>query len=388
MLSLDADTIALIKNNNLFAGISDDQLQEILALARILTFKPKELIVREGDPAEDIFIIKSGDVEILKNEAEVAIQHRISTLHPGAIIGELALIDEAPRSASARALEATTLIALSIKDLQSLSVEHKLATNLARELSQRLKTSNESIVRSLRNELALEKTRVAMGDLLVNLITLISIYSIALSIISKITHAATSTTIIGIPIISIFAAVTYFIIKKNDYPLSFYGITLNNWRRSVVESIVFTLPFLVLIVVAKYIAIKFVPEFHNVPLLHLGSDASDVKSWQAIAIPLVYLAFIPVQELMYRGLLQGSLQQFLSGPHKIAFAILISNLVFSLTHLHVAFGLALLVFIPGLFWGWLYARHRTLIGVSLSHLLIGGWAFFVVGINFFLHVAS
>ena len=38
-------------------------------------------------------------------------------------------------------------------------------------------------------------------------------------------------------------------------------------------------------------------------------------------------------------------------------------------------------FLPGLFWGWLYARHGTLIGVSVSHILLGLWTVFVVGIE-------
>jgi hypothetical protein len=43
--------------------------------------------------------------------------------------------------------------------------------------------------------------------------------------------------------------------------------------------------------------------------------------------------------------------------------------------------LGLIVFVPGLFWGWLYARHDTLIGVSLSHLIIGWTAIFFLNLE-------
>ena len=54
-------------------------------------------------------------------------------------------------------------------------------------------------------------------------------------------------------------------------------------------------------------------------------------------------------------------------------AIVLSNVVFSVTHLHLGWICALSSFIPGLFWGWMYYRQRSLVGVSISHVLIGVW---------------
>lgn len=420
MTALDSATLNILKTNNLFQGLSEEQFDEIIGLARISNFQANELIVREGDPAEDIFILIEGEVEILKKEAHTNVQHCISTLQPHAVIGELALLDQAPRSASVRTTQPTTLIALAIADLKALSTEHiiyshiskklnkiiedlensapeepiysKISTNLARQVSERLRVTNESVADALRKELALEKTRVAMGDLLVNLITLISLYSIALGVISKLTSAAFSTTLIGAPILSIFAAITFLLIKKNPYPLSFYGMTLHNWRQSTKEALLYTLPILALIVIIKFIIIHMSPAFHNEPLFNWQEAynplASKTVDWVEISMIIVYLIFIPVQELMYRGFLQGSLQEFLVGPKHVWSAIIISNLVFSMTHLHVSFGLALAVFLPGLFWGWLYSRHGTLIGVCISHIMVGMWAFFIVGIKFFLSATS
>jgi membrane protease YdiL (CAAX protease family) len=49
--------------------------------------------------------------------------------------------------------------------------------------------------------------------------------------------------------------------------------------------------------------------------------------------------------------------------------------------LYVSPGLALTAFVAGLFWGWLYARQRSLVGVSISHVLLGFWAFEVVDLG-------
>jgi len=70
---------------------------------------------------------------------------------------------------------------------------------------------------------------------------------------------------------------------------------------------------------------------------------------------------------------QGCLQHMLSGRNATWRAILVSNAVFSISHQHLGLAYALLVFVPGLFWGWLYQRHRSLVGVCVSHVLIGLW---------------
>jgi len=63
-------------------------------------------------------------------------------------------------------------------------------------------------------------------------------------------------------------------------------------------------------------------------------------------------------------------------------AILVSNALFSATHVHMMSGLlGVIVFIPGLFWGWLYARQGNLIGVSISHLFVGWTALFFLNLE-------
>jgi membrane protease YdiL (CAAX protease family) len=51
-----------------------------------------------------------------------------------------------------------------------------------------------------------------------------------------------------------------------------------------------------------------------------------------------------------------------------------------MTHLHMSFLFATLAFLPGLFWGWLFSRRRNLVGVTLSHAVVGGYVFFILGV--------
>lgn len=96
---------------------------------------------------------------------------------------------------------------------------------------------------------------------------------------------------------------------------------------------------------------------------------------------ILYSIFTPIQEFIARGGVQSSFQEFLSGRSRKLIALLIANLMFSMTHLHLSTTFAMMVFVPGLFWGWLYSRRQTLVGVCASHLIIGLFAYYVVGFN-------
>ncbi|WP_374632313.1 cyclic nucleotide-binding domain-containing protein [Ferrovibrio sp.] len=70
-----------------------------------ITFQKGEVILKQGDPGDSAFLIQMGKVEVFRSEGE---QHKpLGVLQAGGIFGEMALIDPAPRSATARALERT-----------------------------------------------------------------------------------------------------------------------------------------------------------------------------------------------------------------------------------------------------------------------------------------
>lgn len=71
-------------------------------------FKAGEIIFRQGYPADNAYVVESGQVEIFK-ETPGASDERIAVLDAGQMFGEYGVLDDAPRSASARALTDVTL---------------------------------------------------------------------------------------------------------------------------------------------------------------------------------------------------------------------------------------------------------------------------------------
>ena len=108
--------------------------------APIRNYKAGEVIFREGDPAEEMFVVKSGVVEIrLGNRV-------LDTLSERSIFGEMALIDSGPRSATAIAVTGTALVPVGEKQfLLMVSRTPYFALNVMRVLVRRLRTANTVI---------------------------------------------------------------------------------------------------------------------------------------------------------------------------------------------------------------------------------------------------
>jgi CRP/FNR family transcriptional regulator, cyclic AMP receptor protein len=105
--------------------------------APLRSFKAGETIFREGDPAEEMFVIKSGKVEIRLGNRVLDILPELS------IFGEMALIDSAPRSATAVALTDVTLVPVAEKQFLFLVTRTPhFALNVMRVLARRLRTTN------------------------------------------------------------------------------------------------------------------------------------------------------------------------------------------------------------------------------------------------------
>jgi CRP/FNR family transcriptional regulator, cyclic AMP receptor protein len=95
----------------LFAGLDGPGLQELAGQMRQRRFRRGEVLFHQGDPGDALFVVTSGAVKIsLPNEeGDEAI---LATIRGGEFFGELALLDGAPRSATATALEPTEALVL------------------------------------------------------------------------------------------------------------------------------------------------------------------------------------------------------------------------------------------------------------------------------------
>lgn len=129
-----------------FSKLSNWQLKQVNEVFYERTYQDGEYIFEQGQPGAALFFIEDGQVAIhAKNKSDSL---HLATLSKGQFLGELALLDEAPRSASAVAVGPSKLLALYRKDLEVfLNTKPEIAVEIYRALAaivgDRLKATNE-----------------------------------------------------------------------------------------------------------------------------------------------------------------------------------------------------------------------------------------------------
>ena len=374
----------------IFKNLSVKELHYLEKISTQINLAKGEYLFREGESPEEVFIILSGELEVYKSSPLSESEHLIKTLKQGEVVGEISMIDNQPRSASIKAASESSIIRIPFYELKYLNKHKRLFDSLFHEiyqsLTKRLRNSNEIAVLAFEKEIMQFNLRQRMGNFMIYLVTTLCLYSYTLNMLAKLSKESTSASLVTLPLMPLLLIVFLFLMRSTGFTLKNFGLTLNHWRRNVVESVLFTLPVLGIIVFIKWIEIKFYYQDHKLiePFYAINTNypAASTHTFQIWLLTLIFYCFVvvPIQELITRGGLQCSLQLYLTGKHPVLTAIILSNLIFSTAHIYLSLLTSLLVFLPGIFFGFLFARHKSLLSPYISHVLVGVWAFWIVGL--------
>ncbi len=144
-----------------FAGLDPADLALIAAAAREESFAPGATIFREGDPAERLYIILDGTVEVWKDYGDEQ-RDRLASHGVGHLFGEMAVVDDLPRSATVVAPGAVRLLSVSRDDFRGIVASNgAIALSITRSVSAMVRASNESFLENLhrRNRALLKANR-------------------------------------------------------------------------------------------------------------------------------------------------------------------------------------------------------------------------------------
>ena len=136
---------AIIRRVPLFAGLSNDQIAELCASSRRISAAPGDLVIREGDEGNALLIILTGELEITKRDGahEIALARR----RAGEILGEMSLLEQWPRTASARALSNTDLLEVEAAAFRKvLESSPGIATTILKTMAGRLRSTEASLM--------------------------------------------------------------------------------------------------------------------------------------------------------------------------------------------------------------------------------------------------
>jgi CRP/FNR family transcriptional regulator, cyclic AMP receptor protein len=138
----------VLRGIDLFEGLSEEQLAKVAQICMEKQYCSGQMIALEGAAGDELYIITQGFVEVLIGQRPNATARVVVSLGHGQIIGEMALLDQGPRSASVRATtDPTTLQVIRREDFEALcEQDHRIGylvmRNLAVDLSFKLRHRN------------------------------------------------------------------------------------------------------------------------------------------------------------------------------------------------------------------------------------------------------
>lgn len=357
----------------MFEGLSERDRDRLAKHAREIRLTTGDILMTEGDPANELFVIEKGSLEITRagDEADV----KLGVIEGGEIAGEVALFDRGPRSATARALTDCRVTAIPFAAIEKLSDEGRaeVLRRAGEELAGRMRLGGDA------SAMAARRAR-ALGQFVVSVMTLQCVYAIALTALPFLDGVLpASTTYVSIPLQLLFGVVGVAFIAQTRLPLRVFGIGFRDLLGSLALAAVVTVPFLAIVTLVKWIVV--LAKGSNMPVVESTDVARLVDDPRIRLLVVVYILSCVVQEIIVRSALQASLHLFLAGKYARWRAIAVCALVFATNHLHMSALFAAVALLPGLVWGWMFDKKRNLAGVVVSHAAVGIWVFFFLGVN-------
>lgn len=390
---VDLQTWNWIRSHTVFVGIPDEELRSILHFFTEVSLDVNEFLIEEGREASiDLYLVLSGNLEVIRRTDTstrdaalwtVQTDFTIAALSSGDTFGELSFMKGGSRSASIRCTRASVLLSLSPDAFAQL--EHsfprsssQMMKNMLGYVGERLKQTTDNEVNALKTKLQSSIISSKANLFFSYVIGLLCVYNLAIQVMTNLSMDANRASLISAGIIMVFSGVLVVMIRQSRLPIHFFGLSTRNWKPAVRESLLWSTIIIAVLIAVKWSLIQYVPRYSELTVFKFDPTHQKYLAFNFA----LYGLHSPIQEFIARGVLQGSLQHFFRGKHITFRAIVISNALFSATHVHLLGGLlGVIVFVPGLFWGWLYSRHENLIGVSISHIMIGWTALFFLNLE-------
>ena len=149
-----AERLASLRQTDLFTGFSDEELQRFAATVTEISLAPGQILFREGDVGHEMFILVEGALTIFKDKRV------ITTARPGDYVGEMAILEDKPRSASVEASTPTLLLKITSAQFQAyLAHQPRSLVSMMTTLSRRVRRDTEMIAADF------EKANILIHDM-------------------------------------------------------------------------------------------------------------------------------------------------------------------------------------------------------------------------------
>jgi len=244
-------------------------------------------------------------------------------------------------------------------------------------------------------ELDHRKARIELGLYLIYTSALLGFYNLTIELLDKIFKFTGATTYGTILTLIFYSCAFLIMIKHMKLPLSKFGFRLGNHvKKDIIEALVWTVLFCIFLTGLKFLLIRTVTVLSILPLFDFSLNSfAGFRVYQETTpvwffSGFLYLLFTPAQTFIMQGAIQSPLIFLLESKHATWISILLSTLMFGALHIDLHLVYAYSVLLPGFMWAVMYARQRSLLGVTLSHAIVGLWAFWALGFEYVFDIIS
>jgi len=139
----------LVRRIGLFRELGESQVGKICDIAKIVAVRQGDVLFREGDPSDRLFLVIEGKIRIGRVIEGIG-EEALAIMGPGECFGELSIVDDGPRSADALAHEHASLLVIERADLEDVmlldkALGYELLWNIARTLAAKLRQTNDKL---------------------------------------------------------------------------------------------------------------------------------------------------------------------------------------------------------------------------------------------------
>ena len=362
-------------DNILLNGLTDSQLKLVQERSKPIVYEPNETIIEEKEEAEFLFLIFDGEVIIYKSELRIG-QHKV-----GGVVGLMSLIDNSTRSARVEAgpkgASGYIIEKQEWEELPTLQEGKLLGRMLQNYLPYQqiaLRHTNELSLSEERAKLDQEKRRMMAARFFAQMSLGLVIFTFVFSFLNE-SSLNLEPTYISFAVLLIYGIWSAFYVRTCGLPLETFGISTHNFKTTFSYIMRATLVAVILLFLIKWVMITWFADRYGNQLIEFYQPTDNTPAW---LIAFLYALHSIVQEFIARGCIQSGLHQFLTGKGAAAMAIVLATLMFASFHVILNLQFALFTIIPGLFWGYLFYKQRNIWAISISHIVIGLVAIFLL----------
>lgn len=363
---------SLLLNTHLLNDLTKEELEVTTQALEIKNYESDSVIFAEGELSNDIYLVLEGDLIVGKTFASDGRFFEIAKLGKGRIFGEMAFLDNLPRSATIKSLTKVKLLTLSIKKLKLLNeigktIINKINFNIAKDIANNMREVDKKYVTSLHDKLEEYQKRTKFGSLFIAILVLFCVSDLINVLIAQYFPGKDlfhSGIFVWSYIVCLVVPLTVIFYKQ--YTLKEFGITTQGLGKALIDGLLFTVPMAIGLFGGKLVLLYLLP----------GLKLRDIDPNYHITILTLfsYLTHAFVQETLVRGGLQTALIQFYDDKKGYK-SVILSSAVFSIFHMQFGLVIVIITFFAGIYFGYVKLKNNNIMCVTLVHFLSGMGSF-------------